>query len=762
MTKRSILSVVNGFYDPLGLLTPFTVKCKIILRKLFAHEPKLGWDDDVPEEIESDWRNICKEIPQVSDLSFSRSLTPPGAVGNPKLVVLSDGAKSAFGAVAYARWEINNGFRCHLIAAKSRMAPLKVEDTVRLELCGSVVSVRIRSMIQKELRNLEFEETIHIVDSEIVHAMVHRESYGYNTFVGNRIGEIQRNSSPDEWMWVPGHLNVSDLTTRGASPVDIGEYSEWQQGPEFLKLPIEDWPVRRDVKKGVEVPELKKGIEKFVGVAEEKQETLATRINALHFSSWNKLKSTTARILLIYRRFKEGGNSNPNLLQEDLEHAERFWIKEAQMELDVNSKQLKKLRPKLVDEIIVVGGRTERWMEATWNRQFFVLLPKENHISLLIARSEHVSGGHLGRDSTISKIRAKYWIIGVKPLVKNIISKCRQCRVKLKLLEEQVMSPLPIERLKPSPPFFNVMIDYFGPFTISGEVQKRVRGKCYGVLFTCLSVRAVYIDVACDYSTQGFMMVLRRFSSIRGWPNVFYSDRGTQLVGASKELTDVISNLDWNKIKDSTRKDGKVSEWKFSPADAPWYNGAAEALIKSAKRALNAAIGENVLRFSEMQTCFFEASQLINQRPIGTHPSHPDNGVYLSPNDLLLGRATASVPQGPFQDRCSNQYRFDFVQRIVSAFWKRWSREVFPNLVIYPKWHTERRNVKKGDVVLMQDANCLRGKWKMAIVTSANPSGDGKVRHVTIKYKSSENIEIQVERPVQRLILLVPVDEEDN
>jgi hypothetical protein len=155
----------------------------------------------------------------------------------------------------------------------------------------------------------------------------------------------------------------------------------------------------------------------------------------------------------------------------------------------------------------------------------------------------------------------------------------------------------------------------------------------------------------------------------------------------------------------------------------------------------------------------YEAAQLVNQRPIGNHPSDPSDGVYLCPNDLLLGRATAAIPQGPFMERTSHRFRFDFVQTIVDAFWKRWTREVFPNLVMTPKWHTERRNLIKDDVVLLQDTNALRGKWKKALVVDATPSDDGKVRHVKVRYTTNEKLSSTVDRPVQRLILLVPADE---
>ena len=757
ITRRDIVSTLNKIFDPLGLLSPFIVKCKIILRSVYTTYPKLGWDDPIPEDILLNWRKVIQEIPLVAELYFHRSITPPNTLGNPKLVIFSDGAKPAFGACAYARWKTTDGkFVCRLIAAKNRVAPVKIVDIVKLELCGAVLGARLRESITTELHQITFSEVLHIVDSEIVHAMVHKESYGFNTFFANRLGEIRRKSSPDDFLWIPGKLNISDLQTRGCDPSQLQHDREWQQGPAFLQTEEELWPVRREVRKDVVLPQVKK--EQHLVAATITSDSLASRIDLSRFSKWYRLINTTARILKLYKRYKSGADKSSKLVPADLNQAESFWIKEAQQEIDIKSKNLVKFRPKRNDEnIIVVGGRTERWMEGTWNRQLFILLPKKHRVSLLIARRDHARIGHLGRDATISKIRSTYWILGVRAIVKNMISKCVICKMKIKKLLEQVMAPLPIERLKPCPPFTHVMVDYFGPFDIKGEVQKRTRGKCYGVLFTCMNVRAVYADVAHDYSTLGFLMVLRRFATIRGWPTKIFSDKGSQLVGASNELSKAIQGLDWIKIEE--RSLGQGTEWNFSPANAPWYNGAVEALVKTTKKALKIAVGESVLSFPELQTCFFEAAELVNQRPIGNHPTDPSDGVYLSPNDLLLGRASPSIPEGPFQERSSYKYRFDFVQLIVQGFWKRWTREIFPNLVIAPKWHTERRNLIPGDIVLMQDENALRGKWKKALVIDATPSADGRVRHVSVRYRTTTNIETVVDRPIQRLILLVPADE---
>ena len=757
LTKRTMLSVANSIYDPVGLLTPFSTKAKIVIRSTWAHEPKLGWDSQLPRSIEEQWKQVMVEIPRLTELKFQRTLTPQDSVGKPMMIIFSDGSEHAYGAVAYLRWKTQDGrYESRLIMAKSRMAPLKTVDIVRIELCGAVLSKRLRATILKEMQP-QLERVIHLVDSEIVHAMIHKQSYGFNTFVANRVGEIQQSTNPNEWAWVPGKLNIADVASRGCSPEDLNSDSDWQKGPQFLGTEIEQWPIKFEVNKELHLPEMKAPVSHTQGSLnlDESTETLANRIDVERFSNWKRLQRVTAWILKLYQRFNRRFNASTNeraIEPSDLEAAELFWIKEAQRHLDTN--KLVKLRPINEDGIIVVGGRTERWMACTWNKQKFVLLPKDSKVSTLIALYEHQNGGHLGLAASISKVRSKYWIVGIRTMMKRIIHACNHCKEKLKALQEQVMSPLPVERIMPSPAFHAVGLDYFGPYMVKGEVQKRVRGKAYGVIFTCFSSRAVYVDLAHDLSTDGFLQVLRRFSSLRGWPAKFHCDNGTQLVGASNELKSIVSSLSWSDIESYGHSFGAT--WEFSPPDGKWYNGAAEALVKSVKRALNAAIGQNILQFSELQTCLFEAAELVNERPIGVHPSSPEEGVYLCPNDLLLGRTTNKVPQGPFRERTSDKYRFDFLESIVKAFWKKWIREVFPNMLIQPKWHTEQRNCRKGDVVLVQDLNSVRGQWKMALVEEAIISMDGKVRRVLLSYKSPDNTRITVERPVQKLIILVP------
>ena len=262
-------------------------------------------------------------------------------------------------------------------------------------------------------------------------------------------------------------MNIGDWITHGKSLMELDRDSLWQKGPDFLALPEEDWPItsQTDV---VDLPERAKTITVAAANAQI-SDTLAGRINVQRFSKIELLINTTARVLKLYCRYKFETYATCNqscvsdVTVEDREIAEQFWMQDAQCQMkdDITSGKYAKLCPENKDDIIVVGGHTERWMASTWNRQEFILLPNDYRFSYLVAVSERQQIGHLGVGSTIARIRSKFWIIGNRKLVKSIIGKCIKCKKKFKRLSSQVMGVLPLERLKPCPPFSAVGIDYF-------------------------------------------------------------------------------------------------------------------------------------------------------------------------------------------------------------------------------------------------------------------------------------------------------------
>ena len=103
------------------------------------------------------------------------------------------------------------------------------------------------------------------------------------------------------------------------------------------------------------------------------------------------------------------------------------------------------------------------------------------------------------------------------------------------------MASLPKERLQGFVrPFTNVGLDCFGPFKV---VIGRKSVKRWGLLLTCLAIRAVHVEALDTMDADSFIMALRRFISHHGHPKVIYSDNGTNIKKGKKELADGITNL---------------------------------------------------------------------------------------------------------------------------------------------------------------------------------------------------------------------------
>ena len=155
------------------------------------------------------------------------------------------------------------------------------------------------------------------------------------------------------------------------------------------------------------------------------------------------------------------------------------------------------------------------------------------------------------------------------------------------------MSDIPEDRLCiDGKPFPNTGVDYLGPYRIKLHIKRtrsnQATAKRYVALFTCLTTRAVHLEIAGDLSTDAFILALRRFISRRGKVNIIRSDNGTNFVGASKELKQAIKNIDQNTV--NKHLVAKGIKWKFHPLVSPWMGGIWESLVKSAKRSLKAII----------------------------------------------------------------------------------------------------------------------------------------------------------------------------
>ena len=194
---------------------------------------------------------------------------------------------------------------------------------------------------------------------------------------------------------------------------------------------------------------------------------------------------------------------------------------------------IKRLHPILVDDVIRVGGRLEK-APISWETKHPIILPSKSPLGKLLTFRCHQKAGHSGMGHTWALLRQHFWVIKGAATVRQVIGKCVLCRKHNAKAGEQLMANLPEGRLKVnSPPFAHVGIDYFGLFLLK---QGRSETKRYGCIFSCLTVRAIHIEVAKDFSTDAFINAMRRFIARRGNPLYIYSDNGTNFVGAETIL----------------------------------------------------------------------------------------------------------------------------------------------------------------------------------------------------------------------------------
>lgn len=89
-------------------------------------------------------------------------------------------------------------------------------------------------------------------------------------------------------------------------------------------------------------------------------------------------------------------------------------------------------------------------------------------------------------------------------------------------------------------------MDAFGPFYIK-EGRKEL--KRWGIIFTCLSSRAVHLETLTSMNTDSFLNALRGFISRRGYVRELRSDQGTKFIGGRNELAVALEELDQESIK---------------------------------------------------------------------------------------------------------------------------------------------------------------------------------------------------------------------
>ena len=245
-SKRNFLKKIATLFVPIGLLSPFTVRAKILLQDMWT--AGLDCDEEMPEWLASLARGWFSELCDLKKLHIPRCLQEKEKMVNTlSLHTFVDSSESAFGAVVYARYSYRDSLiSTNIIAAKTKVAPSIATSIPRLELMGAVVGVRlakrIATVIDFPIRRVTFWS-----DSVNVLWWIRGRSRQFKPFVANRVGEIQSNTDPEQWRYVPTSMNPADILSRGMRTEELIGCSKWWKGPDFLSQSEETWPLRKEV-----------------------------------------------------------------------------------------------------------------------------------------------------------------------------------------------------------------------------------------------------------------------------------------------------------------------------------------------------------------------------------------------------------------------------------------------------------------------------------------------------------------------------------
>ncbi|PFX26710.1 hypothetical protein AWC38_SpisGene8655 [Stylophora pistillata] len=164
------------------------------------------------------------------------------------------------------------------------------------------------------------------------------------------------------------------------------------------------------------------------------------------------------------------------------------------------------------------------------------------------------------------------------------------------------------------------------------------------------------------------------------------------------------------------------------------HGGIFEALIKSAKKALRAILGESRTMDEELLTTVVEVEGILNSRLLSYCSNDPDDENVLTPNHFFYGQMGGQLAPKVADEIVFNpRNRWRFVQDLINKCWKRLMKEYLSTLNTRNIWVEEKRNLVLGDVVLVVDPGNLRGHWPLGRIQEAFPGPDGKVRVVRVR-----------------------------
>lgn len=360
----------------------------------------------------------------------------------------------------------------------------------------------------------------------------------------------------------------------------------------------------------------------------------------------------------------------------------------------------------------------------------------------------HRQKKHCATNTLLSIIREKFWIVKARKLVDHVVYSpqhgCIECRrYRLKPYSYPQAPDLPEERVKSMRPFGNCGVDYFGPLKVKTPNGSE---KVWVALYTCLTIRAIHLELADSYSAESFLRTFRRFVARRGVPDIMMSDHGTNFELGSKLILDKWKDIiQSEEVQTQTAQQGIT--WRFTTPRAPWTGGSWEVMVKITKNSLKRTVGRSLLSWDELSTLLTEIEAVVNSRPL-TFMYEREPMRALKPVDFLIpySRVQTNLPNEGVDDPDDPDFVPDAreagyaqLQRAwrkalskIDIFRRQWSQEYLPSLRERDRQKIEKGVVKEspkeGDIVLIEEEDNPRSRWSTGVIKKLRKGRDGIVR----------------------------------
>lgn len=170
-TKRGMLSITAGIYDPVGWILPVIMQLRILIQSIWMTE--VDWDTPINDSLKSLFAKSLTTLSVLESVRIPRwiqtySDTPIEFVG------FADASQDGYAAVLYSRTLIDNKISVAIVAARGRVTPVKTKKNQASNICtipkfeleGILLLTQLFKEVSKSFKSKE-TKLLAYTDSEV-------------------------------------------------------------------------------------------------------------------------------------------------------------------------------------------------------------------------------------------------------------------------------------------------------------------------------------------------------------------------------------------------------------------------------------------------------------------------------------------------------------------------------------------------------------------------------------------------------------------